>query len=81
MLTAFIQRKLEEARYKLLKDRTYFGEIPSLQGVWASASNLEECRRELQEVLEGWLFLKLKAGEEIPGLDIKLDQRQLVPRA
>lgn len=77
MLTEFIEKKLKEARYKLLKDGNYFGEIPGLAGVWANAKNLENCREELKEVLEDWLLLKLKFGELIPGLRIKIDKRQL----
>ena len=67
MLSDFIEKKLKSARYKLLKDRTYFGEIPGLKGVWANAKNLEDCRKELKEVLEGWLILKIHDREEVPG--------------
>jgi hypothetical protein len=35
MLKASIARKLKLARYKLLKDGTFFGEIPGARGVWA----------------------------------------------
>jgi len=78
MLTEFIEKKLKEANYRLLKDGSYFGEIAGLNGVWANAKNLEDCRQELKEVLEDWLLLKLKFGEVIPGMRIKIDQRQLV---
>ena len=37
MLSEFILKKLREARYKFLKDGSYFGEIASLRGVWANA--------------------------------------------
>ena len=57
MLSEFIAKKLKNARYKLLKDGSYFGEISGIKGVWANAKNLEDCRRELQEVLEDWLLL------------------------
>ena len=60
MLTDFINRQLNTAKYKLLKDKTYFGEIPEFKGIWANAKTLEECREELKEVLEGWLVLRLK---------------------
>lgn len=56
------------AKYKLLKDGSYFGEIPGLSGVWANAKNLEVCRIQLQEVLEDWLVLKLRDNDRIPGL-------------
>ena len=78
MLTEFIEKKLKQAKYKLLKDGSYFGEISGLTGVWANAKNLEDCREELKEVLEDWLLLKLKFGDFIPGLRIKIDKRQLV---
>ncbi len=60
MLSEFIFKKLREARHKLLEDGSYFGEITGLRGVWANANNLEDCRKELQEVLEDWLLLKVK---------------------
>ena len=59
MLNEFIDKKLKAARYKLLADKSYFGEIPGVPGVWANARTLEKCRDELREVLEDWLLLKV----------------------
>jgi predicted RNase H-like HicB family nuclease len=67
MLTDFIGRKLQIAKYKLLTDKTYFGEIPGIKGVWANAKTLEACREELQGVLEDWLVLSIKSDNQIPG--------------
>lgn len=78
MLSEYIAGKLKEARYKLLKDRSYFGIIPGIKGVWANEKNLEICRKELQEVLEDWLLLKVRDHEKVPGFEIKVDRRQLV---
>lgn len=78
MLSQYIEKKLREAKYKLLKDGTYFGEIYNLQGVWANAKNLEDCRRELQGVLEDWLLLKVRSREKVPGFVMRVDRRQLV---
>ncbi len=69
MLTAYIQAAMKRAAYKILEDGTYFGEIPGFQGVWADAESLEQCRSELQEVLEEWLLLQLRDNEEVPTLD------------
>ena len=33
MFSEYIAKKLKEAKYKILKDGTYFGEISSLKGV------------------------------------------------
>ena len=68
MLTAYIQTAMQQARYKILEDGSYFGEIPDFQGVWANEQTLEDCRRILQEVLEEWLLLKLRDNEEVPQL-------------
>jgi predicted RNase H-like HicB family nuclease len=68
MLTAYINEAMSRATYKILEDGTYFGEVPGLQGVWANATTLEACRRELQEVLEGWLILKIRDNDDIPVL-------------
>lgn len=78
MLNDYINKKLKEALYKILKDGSYFGEIPSVRGVWANAKTLEECRQELQEVLEDWLVLRLKMDKQVPGLKIEMDRRALV---
>ena len=68
MLTVYIAEAMARATYKILEDGTYFGEIPNLTGIWSNEVTLEECRRVLQEVLEEWLLLKLRADEEIPPL-------------
>lgn len=72
MLSEFIEKQLKLATYKLLEDGSYFGEIPSIQGVWANAAQLEDCRKELQEVLEEWIVLKLRASEDIPGFSLQI---------
>lgn len=81
MLTEYISQKLVRARYKLLKNGAYFGEIPGIKGVWASSKNLERCRNELREVLEDWLLLKVRAREHVPGFNIKTDRRKLARHA
>ena len=81
MLSEFIFKKLREAQYKLLKDGSYFGEIVGLRGVWANANNLEDCRKELQEVLEDWLLLKVRERENVPGFRLKIGKRELVNHA
>lgn len=77
MLTEFIEKTLKKARYKLLADGTFYADISGVRGVWANAKTLEVCRKELREVLENWLLLKIRQGESVSG--IKIDQR-LIPR-
>ena len=76
MLSDYISQKLAQARYKILDHGTYFGEIPGLQGVWASEKTLEKCRETLREVLEEWLILKLRDGDSIPDFPpVKVKQK------
>jgi len=76
MITSFIELKLKNASYKILADRTYFGEIKGLKGVWANAKTLEKCREELKEVLEDWTVVKIRFGEKVSGLNINFDKRK-----
>lgn len=70
MISKFIEQKLKMAKYKILKDGTFFAEIPSVKGVWANAKTLEKCRLELAEVLEDWLFLNIREKKNIPGFPV-----------
>lgn len=76
MISSFIESQLNNASYKILRDKTYFGEIKGLRGVWANAKTLEKCRAELKEVLEDWLVLKIKSGDVIPGFRLDFDRRK-----
>jgi len=70
MLTEYIEEALEKAKYEIIDDEEpYYGEVPELKGVWASGKTLEECRKKLKEVIEGWLILSIKKGLSIPELD------------
>jgi predicted RNase H-like HicB family nuclease len=81
MINKFLEKKMKSAKYKILEDNTYFGEIPRFKGVWANADNLEDCRCQLKEVLEDWILLKVRDHENIPGLKIKFDRRRLAQEA
>jgi len=75
MLNQYIEKALERAEYKRLDDQTWFAEIPGFTGVWANAPTVEICRKELVEVLEEWVLLKLRDNDPIPvidGIEIKI---------
>lgn len=60
MLTKYIRAALGKARYEILPDDgSFYGEIVGFNGVYANASTLEQCRDELEEVLEGWILLRV----------------------
>ena len=66
----YIDAAMSMATYKVYDDDdgTCYGEIPGLQGVWANADTLEECREELREVLEDWIALGIVLGHDIPDI-------------
>ena len=70
MLTDYISAAMRRAKYEILEDNEgFWGEIPGFQGVWANADTLEECRDELQSVLEGWIILGLQFNDPMPEVD------------
>ena len=69
MIVEYIKEALNRARYEIIKDEEpYYGEVPGLQGVWATGKTLEECRRNLADVIDGWIIVRLRRGLPIPPL-------------
>jgi len=67
MLIEYIEAALARAKYEIIRDdEPYYGEVPNLKGVWATGRTLEECRKRLSEVIEGWIIIRLKKGLPIP---------------
>ncbi len=67
MLTKYLQAAMRHARYEILTDdQTYYGEIPECEGVYANAPTLEECRSELEQVLEDWLLFRIYRNLPLP---------------
>jgi predicted RNase H-like HicB family nuclease len=67
MLTAYIEAAMHRATYEILsEDGTFYGEKQECNGVFANARALEACRDQLQEVLEGWISLRLHKNLSLP---------------
>lgn len=66
MINNYINTALETAEYKILDDGTWFGSVPKLPGVWANNTSVELTRRELIEVIDEWIYLKLKVRDDLP---------------
>ena len=63
MLTEYIEAALSKAKYEMIEDEEpYYGEVPELEGVWATGKTLEECRKNLVEVIDGWILVRLRKG-------------------
>ena len=70
MLTQYIKAAMRHAKYEiLLSDTTFYGEIPDCNGVYANAATLEECREELEEVLEEWILLRVAQHLPLPVIE------------
>ncbi len=78
MLTQYIQSAMHRAKYEILEDDgSYYGDIPGFQGVYSNTKTLETCREELEEVLEGWIFLRISRNLPLPivdGIELKIKE-------
>ena len=76
MIREYISKAMTGAQYETLSDDgSWYGEIPGFQGVYSNADSLEECRTELEEVLEEWLLFSISRNLDVPvvdGVDLKL---------
>ena len=69
LLAEYIEVAMRNFVYEIIEDDgSYFGTVPGFQGAWANADTVEECRRELAEVLEDWIVLGIEHGHPIPDL-------------
>lgn len=67
MIVEYINAALAKAHYEIIQDEEpYYGEISDLPGVYATGKTLEECRKNLAEVIDGWLIIRLRRGMLIP---------------
>jgi predicted RNase H-like HicB family nuclease len=70
MIVQYIEAALSHARYEIIDDEEpYYGEVPELAEVWATGKTLEECRKNLAEIIDGWIVVRLRRGLSIPPID------------
>lgn len=69
MLIEYIQQAMRHAKYELMENGRFFGQIPEFPGTWGDGATLEECRDELQSVLEDWLIVAFRFGDPLPIID------------
>lgn len=75
MFNQYIKNKLKSIKFKRIEDGTYVATILGARGVWANAKTKQECKKEIAEVLEEWVLLKVRDRENIPGFPMKFDRR------
>lgn len=70
MILEYIEAALEKAHYDMIQDEEpFYAEVPGLEGVYATGKTLEECRKNLAEVIDDWIVVRLRRGLPIPPLD------------
>ena len=78
MLSNYIAVALKHAKYEILEeDGSFYGEIPECNGVYAQSDSLEQCRAEIEEVLEEWILFRIYKNLELPiiyGREIKIKE-------
>jgi predicted RNase H-like HicB family nuclease len=74
MIREYIDAALGRAHYEMIDNpEPFYGEVPGLQGVWATGATLEECRRNLADVVDGWILVRVSRGLTIPPIgDIRI---------
>jgi len=68
MITAYLDKALARAHYEVLEDGTFCATVPGLRGVVALGRGVEECRRQLAEVVEEWILVRVARGLDVPKL-------------
>lgn len=69
MITRYVTLALERAQYRLLEDGTFAATVRGLRGVVATGDTLETCRRELAEVVEEWVLVRVARGLAVPAVN------------
>lgn len=70
MLTKYMDAAMRQAKYEILSDDgSFYGEVPDFDGVYANADALEDCREELEEVLEEWVLFRVSRNLSLPVVD------------
>jgi len=68
MITKYIAKALERAVYDKIDGGDYCVTVRGLRGVIATGNSVESCRRNLAEVVEAWLLVRVAQRLPIPKL-------------
>jgi predicted RNase H-like HicB family nuclease len=57
---SYIEVAMSTCKLEPMEDGTWFAELPDFQGVWAQGATEAKATAELEDVLVGWMFLKMQ---------------------
>jgi len=67
---AYVDAAMNRASLEQIDDGSYYAEIEELPGVWSAGQTIVAAIAELREVVEDWIVLKLRDGDQdFPPLD------------
>ncbi len=70
MFCEYIQAAISKAVYEVIDDEEpYYGEVPELQGVWATGKTHQECQDNLRMAIEDWIAFSLRFDLPIPVIE------------
>jgi hypothetical protein len=70
MTADYIQAALACAEYEVIEGiAPLYGEIPGLQGAWATAPSIEFCRENLEEVVTDWIIFRVARRLPVPPIE------------
>lgn len=68
-LDEYIDAALATARFERIESgQTVYAEIPAFRGVWAKGRTRQEVKRELRDILRGWIELQVERGCDLPSI-------------
>ena len=79
MFSEYVQAALARAEREPIEKGEYCATVPGLRGVIATGITIEECRKDLIEVLEGWISFRLRLGIAIPPIGGKTIEVSAAP--
>lgn len=69
VLSDYIDKAMQQAKYDKLEDGSFVGRIPPCPGVIAFNDTLRACQQELRSVLEDWILVGLGFKHPLPVID------------
>ena len=63
IFSEYVHATLKLAEYDTLEDGSYAAKVNGLQGVIAIGNSIEDCRKDLEDVIDGWIARELLRPE------------------
>lgn len=67
MIREYIKEAMRCAQYEVIEDENpFYGEIPGIEGVWATGKTRKECQVNLERGLEDWILFSVSQKMDLP---------------